>query len=661
MPTVLRRIALSLLTFLALVGLAVVAAWWFLDPNDHREAINRHASEALGHPVAVQGDIRLELLPRPAVTIDAAVIANADGDTDAPFAEASDLHAAIQPVRLFTGRLALNVIDVGAITLRPERNADGDGNWAPIMDAILEREDDPPLAFDGVRDTRIGRIAVDYTNHQRGTRHRLGARDLALERFTAGGSPSFRADWQAEGAPFNRIDGDLVMQLDLDDALIPRAVELTDLRLEWTPDPDRPDSLQADVSADLAYSPDDNAITLSQLTMSSDALDARLQMDGTWGDDGVAASGTFTITDDALRDRLHTLFGEDPDAEDLDALQWLHAEGSFQWRQQRLALDALHVELDDSTLEADVDARLGSDPLWEFAVGLDAIDLDRYTPEGFDPDTLRTIARTTLGTITGVGLDGTVTIDDLRTNGLAFESIEGVIRSQGDELTIQPLEASVYGGRYHGTFNVPLNGVPYTVWFDQRIDGMALEPALTALFDWAVIEAETDTHWSGSFTGMHWPEIRDSLDAEGTLAFNDGRINHFSLTRLIEDTVPSALGGIDQAPFTRDATTPFDRIAGELAVADGVLTNPEARAGSDYFSVGGAGDLDLSDLELDYRIDLTIIDAFETESEELLELLRGVTIPLRLHGPLTELDVQFDLEQALGDDGDDDVNEDGAE
>ncbi|MDN3519568.1 AsmA family protein [Aquisalimonas lutea] len=652
MPTLLRRIALSLLAFLVLVGVLLVAAWWFVDPNDYRDAINRHASEALGHPVAVHGQIRLELLPRPAITLESATIANVDGYTDAPFAEASGLHAAIRPLPLFTGELELSAVEVDAISMRPERNAEGDANWVPIIDAVGARDDDPPLAFSGIHHTRIDAITVDYVDHQRETRYRFTASDIAVDHLSSGSSTTIDGRWQAHGAPFNRVDGDIAAHFDLDEALRPRAAEITHLRLEWTPDPDRPDTLAADASARLEFAPEDNAITLSHLTVSGDAFDAELQTDVTWEDDNQSASGSFTVTDAALRDRLHTLIGDDPNAEDPGALQRLHTEGTFQWQQQRLRLEAVRVELDDSKLEASIDARFGADPLWEFDAALDAIDVGRYTPEEFHPDAVRTITRFILDSVTGIDLDGTIMVDTLKATGLTFEALEATIRSQGDELTVLPLEASVYGGSYYGTFNVPLRATPYTVRFDQRIDGMALGEPLTALFGWAVLEAEVDAHWSGSFTGMHWPDIRESLEAEGTLTLRDGRINRFSLTRLIEDAVPRAMGGVDQAPFSRDATTSFDSIAGKLVMEGGVLKNPDAHADSDYFSVGGSGNLDLAELELDYQLDLTIVDAFETESEELLELLRGISIPLRLHGPLTDPDVQLDLEQALGSDGD---------
>lgn len=653
MPTVLRRIALSLLAFLVLVSVPLVAAWWLVDPDDYRVAINRHASEALGHPVAVHGEIRLELLPLPAITLESATIANADGYTDAPFAEASGLHATIRPLPLLTGELELGAVDVDAVSLRPERNAEGDANWTPIIDAIGARDDAPSLAFSGIHHTRIGAITVDYADHQRETRYRFTGRDIALDHLGSGGSTTINGRWQAHGAPFHRIDGDIVVHFDLDEALRPRAAEITHLRLEWTPNPDRSGSLVADASARLEFAPDRNAIALSHLTVSGDAFDAELQTDVTWGDDNLSASGSFTVTDAALRDRLHTLIGDDLNAEGPGALQRLHAEGTFQWQQQRLRIQAVRVELDDSTLEASIDARFGADPLWEFDAALDTIDVGRYTPEGFHPDTVRTITRFILDSVTGIELDGTIMVDTLKAAGLTFKALKATIRSQGDELIVLPLEASVYGGSYYGTFNVPLSTTPYTVRFDQRIDGMALGEPLAALFGRALLEAEVDTHWSGSFTGMHWPDIRDSLEAEGTLMLRDGLIKRFSLTRLIEDTVPKAMGGANQAPFSQDATTSFDSIAGRLVVAGGVLKNPDAHADSDYFSVGGSGNLDLAELELDYQLDLTIVDAFETESEELLALLRGISIPLRLHGPLTDLDVQFELEQALGGDGDD--------
>lgn len=658
MLTLLRRIALSLLAFVVLVSLALVAAWWLIDPNDHRSTINRHASEALGHPIALHGDIELRLLPRPVLAFESATIANVDGYADAPFAQVSGTSVRIRPLPLFAGKLELELVDVEAITIRPERNAEGEDNWGPILDAITAGDEDPPVVFSGIADTRINTMAVDYTDHQMGTRHRFTAEDIELTQFGAGSSGSLEGTWEAQGAPFNRVNGELAVQFELDDALLPRSAEITSNPLEWTPDPDRPDALPVDVSLHVEFDPDEGTLTLSDLKVSGDELEAALTLDGVWRGGDPEVSGTFSVTDTALRDRLHTLTGGDPDAEDPSALQRLHAEGAVRWSEQRLRIDAMRLELDDSTLEASIDGRFGTNPLWEFEAALDGIDADRYTPEEFDPDTVRAVTRFILDSATGIGLDGTINVGALETNELVFEAIEARIRSQGDELTILPLEASVYGGSYYGTFSVPLNGAPYTIWFDQRIDALALEEPLTTLFDWAAIEANVDTHWSGSFTGMHWPDIRDSLDAEGTLVLSDGRINRFSLTRMIEDTVPSALGGVDQAPFTRDATTPFERISGELVAEDSTLRNSDARAESEHFSVGGSGELDLADLVLDYQLELTIIDAFETESEELLEWLHGVTIPLNLYGPLADLELDLDVAKALGGEAADEENDD---
>lgn len=252
--------------------------------------------------------------------------------------------------------------------------------------------------------------------------------------------------------------------------------------------------------------------------------------------------------------------------------------------------------------------------------------------------------------MTGVGLDGTLKLDAVEARGLAFTEISAHIRSQGGELTVLPLEATAYDGSYYGTFNIPLNGPPYSFRFNQRIEGMALGEALETLLGRAVIEATADTRWSGSFTGMHWPDIRDSLQAEGSLALHDGQINGFSLRQMIEDAVPSALGGANHDPFTDDATTPFSSISGELEVADGVLENAEAHAASEYFIVEGSGKLDITAGELDYDLALTIVESFPTESERLLELLMGVTIPLHLDGPLTNLEISYGFEDALGED-----------
>ena len=652
MLTALRRFALSLLALLFLGALTLFAAWFFVDPTDYRTTINRHATEAFGQPVEALGNITLTFFPLPTVAVDGIRIGNPDGFETASFAELTSVRATVAPRELLRGKLTFASMEAADVTVELERNPDGDSNWREVVDALegAEGAGAPPLEFTGIQSASVDTMTLNRADRQRGTHQRLVLRKLSVDRLNRGGAGTLGASWHAEGSDLGEAEGTLCGRFELSDSLALDVVELIDLQAALILPMAHAGSLPLEVRALVELHLGGEVATLAHMTVASEGLSAELDGEVQWHSDGMTASGAYAVTDEAFRDRLRTVTGRDPQAEDPDALQRIHSAGSFEWQQERLKLEEFRLELDDSTLEGHLDARFGNNPLWEFYAALDVITLDRYTPEVFDPDTVRAALDFSLDAVTGVGLDWTLKLDAVEARGLEFTEINAHIRSQGDELTVLPLEATAYDGSYYGNFNVPLNGSPYSFRFNQRVEGMSLREPLETLLGWAVIEATADTRWAGSFTGMHWPAIRDSLQAEGSLALHDGQINRFSLRQMIEDAVPSALGGADHDPFTEDATTPFSHIFGELAVADGVLENADARAASEYFVVGGTGKLDMTAGELEYDLELTIVESFPTESERLLELLMGVTIPLHLDGPLTNLEVSYGFEDALGED-----------
>ena len=646
----LRRVALSLLALLLLAALALLSAWFLVDPSDYRAVINRHATEAVGQPVEMLGDMALTFSPLPTVAVEGIRVANPDGFEAAWFAELTSVRATVAPRELLRGNLAFTTVEADDVTIELERNQDGNSNWRAVADGLDANEDEPALAFSGIRSASVDTLTLNHADRQRGIRQRLVLQELSVEQLVRGGAGAVTTNWLTDGSVLGEAEGTLSGRFELSDTLEPQRLELTDLQTALTLPMDGADPLPLQVTALVELDLGGETANLSKLTVTGDELRAELDGELQWPSGGVTLSGAYVITDEAFRDRLRTVTGRDPEAEDPDALQRIHTAGSFEWQQQRLRLEEFRLELDDSTLEGHLDARFGDNPLWEFHAALDMIALDRYTPEVFDPDTVRAALEFILDAVPGIGLDGTLEFGAVEALGLELTDIRAQARSQGDELTISPLEATVYGGSYYGTFNIPLDGSPYSIWFEQRIEGMSLGEVLDTVVGWAVIEATADTQWSGFFTGMHWPDIRDSLQAEGSLALHDGQINRFSLRQMIEDAVPSALGGADHDPFTEDATTPFSRISGELEVADGVLENADARAASEYFVVGGSGKLDIAAVELDYDLELTMVEPFATESERLLELLMGVTIPLHLHGPLNSLEISYGFEDALGED-----------
>jgi AsmA protein len=75
-----------------------------------------------------------------------------------------------------------------------------------------------------------------------------------------------------------------------------------------------------------------------------------------------------------------------------------------------------------------------------------------------------------------------------------------------------------------------------------------------------------------------------------------------------------------------------------------VLRNDDLRGSSPWLRLGGEGRVDLVKENLDYRIRARIVDTSAGQGGAGLDELKGVDIPVRLHGPWTELQYSVDAD-----------------
>lgn len=650
----LRKLSLLLLLVLLLGGVALSALWWFLDPSDYTVEISQQATAAVGHPVRVEGGVALALLPKPAIQVEKVTLANAEGFRAPAFAEAREVVAAISPMSLARGRLVLEDVRAGQLALNMEQDSEGASNWRQLLDTIQarnEEEDGFALTFSGLRRAQLDGVRVDFQEHGEAPPWHFELRDLLAKDVLADHEATLSADWSGDLGGIGQGRGRLDAAVQLDDEMALRRIELKALQADLTLGAEGQLKLPLEIEALLELDSAAETASLTGFRLSLHQLFAELEAQVQYDGDQPEVTGTFTVADDLLRETLRRVTGDDPETKDPDALGLLHLQGGFRYETKRLTVSDLTARLDDTRLEAYTAIAVADDPLWEFDITVDQVDLDRYGGrEEFDPEPAQRALGVILDELAGMGVDGSLAIGALKTNGLELTEVSARAHSEGDTLEFVPLQASLYGGNYHGELEVTLTDQSPRFSFDQRLESINLAEPFEALLGRAFLDSEGHTRWRGSFNGLRWPEIRDSLEAEGELYLRDGTINGFDLQNMIEDAVPEALGSPDKEPFGEDASTVFSSVSGEFTAANGKLDNAAAKAVSEHFSVVGEGALDMKTGELGYKLELTLVESFQTESEELLQLLDGVTLPLNLHGPLVDLEVEFDFEGLLDSD-----------
>ena len=206
----------------------------------------------------------------------------------------------------------------------------------------------------------------------------------------------------------------------------------------------------------------------------------------------------------------------------------------------------------------------------------------------------------------------------------------------------------MYGGQYRGDIGIDATGNVARITLDEHVSAVDFAPLFKDLFKTNRVAGKGSANIKVAGAGRTTDDVVKTLD--GNVDFNvaDGALEGVDLVYEIRRA--RALLKQQPAPErTGAARTPFNALAGSGVMKDGVLTNNDLNAATQYLKVTGQGTVDLPQSLLDYRLTAAILKsppagAQSADSPADLKDLVEAQIPIRLTGPLTDPKVRVDIE-----------------
>ncbi|HEY5762320.1 MAG TPA: AsmA-like C-terminal region-containing protein, partial [Rhodocyclaceae bacterium] len=119
------------------------------------------------------------------------------------------------------------------------------------------------------------------------------------------------------------------------------------------------------------------------------------------------------------------------------------------------------------------------------------------------------------------------------------------------------------------------------------------------------------------------------------LAVRNGALKGVNLGRSFRDLKAKfSQGATSEVAAQSDAQTDFSELTASFKVRDGVLRGDDLAAKSPFLRLGGSGEVSLPDQTLDYLLKATVVSTSTGQGGDELEHLKGLTVPVRLRGPL---------------------------
>ena len=371
----------------------------------------------------------------------------------------------------------------------------------------------------------------------------------------------------------------------------------------------------------------------------------------------IGLQGEFRLAEFNARQLLETLKQVVPETADPAVLTRVKADFNLAASGKQIAINSLNVAVDDTMLKGRINMTDLRRRAVTFDLDIDKIDLDRYLPPKKAKSDNR--SRPTDAGVTGdeplfpvailkeLNVNGMVRIADLKANNMQADDIRLELQS-GDGYINLKSQAGLYQGVYFG--NVTLNVRPEVpvVQIESGFNNILIEPLLKDLTGEAGLAGVTRGSVKISGRGNSHNALKKTLNGDASFNFNDGAIVGVNIGKILRDSMARLEGRAVQQTDAPEKTD-FSQLSGNAIIENGVVTNKDFSMKSPLLRATGSGTVDLPGKHINYLLQASLVGSLQGQGGEALSELRGITIPLRIEGPFSDLSYKPDLSAALSD------------
>lgn len=321
------------------------------------------------------------------------------------------------------------------------------------------------------------------------------------------------------------------------------------------------------------------------------------------------------------------------------------------WGKQNGSAD-LGVKLDDSTIQAKLAVAHWSQPAITFNVAADRLNVDRYLPPskpaapaggGAPPSgAAKPEQPLDLSALKALNATGSVRIGALQVSNIKAEQVALDLKAAGGRLDLSPMSARLYQGTLAGGVNVNANDNRFAV--KQTLSGISIGPLLRDAASKDLLEGRGTVTLDVTTVGATTTQLKKALAGTAGLQLKDGALKGIDIAGTIRRGM--ALLGSKSAIEEQaqgGAKTDFSELSASFAIKNGVAHNEDLQMKSPLLRLTGRGDINVGEDTMDYVARASVVATATGQGGKELTDVAGVTVPVRISGPLASLNYRLDV------------------
>ena len=291
------------------------------------------------------------------------------------------------------------------------------------------------------------------------------------------------------------------------------------------------------------------------------------------------------------------------------------------------------TKFDDSNINGKAGLTRFTPPSYVFDINIDQLDADRYLPKT-DPKQKKPDEPLDLSALKGLNANGCIKIGSLKVFNVKAANVRLDFKAANDKLDVSPIAANLYQGTLNGALSVQAAATP-VIAIKQSLSGVTIGPLLKDAVDFETLEGKGDLSVDVSGQGTTVTALKKALNGSAAIKLNDGAIRGIDIAASIRNAKAKlgTLKGEQNQSANKSEKTDFSELAGTFSIKNGVAHNSDLAAKSPLLRIGGEGDIDIGNENLNYLMKATVVASLAGQGG--LSELKGVTVPVRLTGPFT--------------------------
>ena len=316
----------------------------------------------------------------------------------------------------------------------------------------------------------------------------------------------------------------------------------------------------------------------------------------------------------------------------------------------------LKTRFDESNIDGTFSLQKFAKPFIQFDVAVDKLDLDRYQSTGEKKETKKPAAgssekgesRIDLSPLKALNLDGKLRIGALVASNVKLSDVRMTVKAKDGKVEINPLLASLYGGSVRSVVTADANTNQFSV--KQSLSDVTIGPLLQDALNQDLLEGRGSVNLDLAAQGDTTGALIKTLTGEAGVLLKDGAVKGINLAQSLRSAGDLlSLKRDRETSASSTEKTDFSELKASFKIDKGQARNDDLSLSSPFIRLNGAGNLNLVDGTIDYVAKTSLVATATGQGGKALGDVAGLTVPVRVSGPLTALKYELQFSDAIQD------------